>query len=171
MKIYTKTGDNLQTTTFKGRVYKNDSVIELEGTLDEATTSLALARTFVKDNDIKNLLEKIILKMFDLGSEILGYTKDKVTLLDSEEFEKIIDEYSQKMESQKSFIIPGTTKSGAFIHTARTNVRRLERRIVDYALENSVSQNNFVSQNILKYINRLSDLLFTLGKWEDLISE
>lgn len=162
MKIYTKGGDKLQTTTFKGRVYKSDFVIEVEGALDEATTFLALARVNANDEDVKSILEAVIKKMFSLGSDLLGYTKNSVKEEDVFKLEQIIDLYSSKMESKKEFIIPGQTIGGANVHVARTMVRRLERRIVAYALENEISE------VILKYINRLSDLLFTLGKWEDM---
>lgn len=163
MKIYTKSGDNMQTTTFKGRVYKDELVIEVEGVLDEVTTVLAFAASCNENNEIKSLLENLIQKMFAYGSELLGYTNGKITLEDVESLEKIIDEYSEKMVSYKEFIVPGKNLRSASIHLARTTVRRLERRIVAYFREEN--KENAV---LLQFINRLSDLLFTIGKWEDL---
>lgn len=164
MKIYTKSGDKMQTTTFKGRVYKDDLVIEVEGTLDEATTTLAFAKANNSDEEICKILNDLINKMFAFGSEFLGYTKDKITSDDVSELEKIIDEYSLKMEKNNDFIVPGQNVRSASIHLARVTIRRLERRIVRYYRENSMDGNNI----LLQFINRLSDLLFTLGKWEDL---
>ena len=64
MKIYTKSGDKLQTTTYKGRVYKSDLIIEVEGSLDEATSYLALARASASKEDTKVILEKVIKKLY-----------------------------------------------------------------------------------------------------------
>lgn len=163
MKIYTKTGDNMQTTTFKGRVYKDDLVIEVEGVLDEVTTTLAFALSSNQDKKIKELLENLIQKMFVYGSELLGYTNGKITIDDVLFLEKIIDEYTEKMVSHNEFIVPGKNIRSASIHLARTTVRRLERRIVAYFREEK--KENAI---LLQFINRLSDLLFTIGKWEDL---
>ena len=66
MKIYTRNGDKMKTTTFKGQVYKSDLVIEVEGTLDEATTMLAFARANNTDKDIKDILEKLIKKKLEV---------------------------------------------------------------------------------------------------------
>ena len=161
MKIYTKSGDKLQTTTFKGRVYKSDLVIEVEGSLDEATSYLALARTCASKDDTKEILEKVIKKLFSLGSDFLGYTKEEVKESDVLELENIIDSFENKIERKKEFVIPGKTVGGANVHIARTSVRRLERRMVAYGLENEVNE------VLYKYVNRLSDLLFILGEWED----
>ena len=161
MKIYTKSGDKLQTTTYKGRVYKSDLIIEVEGSLDEATSYLALARTSASKEDTKVILEKVIKKLFSLGSEFIGYTKDVIKEEDVLELENIIDSFDGKFERKKEFVIPGKTVGGANVHIARTAVRRLERRMVAYGLENEVKD------VLYKYVNRLSDLLFTLGEWED----
>lgn len=163
MKIYTKSGDKMQTTTFKGRVYKDDLVIEVEGVLDEVTTTLAFALSTNTNEKIKALLENLIKKMFAYGSELLGYTNGKITEEDVLFLEKTIDEYSEKMASHNEFIIPGKNLRSASIHLARTTVRRLERRIVAYFREEKKD-----NEILLQFINRLSDLLFTLGKWEDL---
>lgn len=161
MKIYTKSGDKLQTTTYKGRVYKSDLIIEVEGSLDEATSYLALARASAIKEDTKVILEKVIKKLFSLGSEFIGYTKDVIKEEDVLELENIIDSFDGKFERKKEFVIPGKTVGGANVHIARTAVRRLERRMVAYGLENEVKD------VLYKYVNRLSDLLFTLGEWED----
>ena len=161
MKIYTKSGDKLQTTTYKGRVYKSDLIIEVEGSLDEATSYLALARASASKEDTKVILEKVIKKLFSLGNEFIGYTKDVIKEEDVLELENIIDSFDGKFERKKEFVIPGKTIGGANIHIARTAVRRLERRMVAYGLENEVKD------VLYKYVNRLSDLLFTLGEWED----
>ena len=79
MAIYTKSGDNLLTDAKEGRVYKSDLIIEIEGTLDEAETSLALAKCEVAKTEIRDILLNIIKELFDFGSDLLGYSKGLIT--------------------------------------------------------------------------------------------
>lgn len=161
MAIYTKSGDNLLTDAKEGRVYKSDLIIEIEGTLDEAETSLALAKCEVAKTEIRDILLNIIKELFDFGSDLLGYSKGLITTDVVSNLEGLIDTYQNDLKDINKFVIPGETKEGALIHTSRVTIRRLERRIVEYAKENEVSK------VLLEYINRLSDLLFTLARWVD----
>lgn len=158
MKIYTKTGDNLFTTTNKGKVYKSSLIIEIEGTLDEVETTLSLARCKVSDDKVKEILANLTNEMFSFGSDFLGYSTGKITKDSVTNLENTIDLYQEKLEKIDQFVTP-STEASAFIHLARVTVRRLERRIVRYALDNKVED------ILLQYVNRLSDLLFTLARW------
>lgn len=162
MKIYTKSGDNLTTSTKIGRVYKSDLIIEVEGCLDEAETTISLAKANVKDNEVKDILANLSKELFSFGGDLIGYSVDKITLDNVDKIEKLIDFYQEKLDKVNDFVTPGETKDGAFIHLARVNVRRLERRVVEYAKEAEVKE------ILLQYVNRLSDLLFTLARWVDL---
>ena len=159
MRIYTKTGDHLMTSTKIGRVYKSDLIIEVEGTLDEVETALSLAKCETKDETIKGILANLTKEMFDFGGDFLGYSNGKITEEKVENLEKIIDSYQEKLEKTNNFVTPGENTESAFIHSARVTVRRLERRVVAYGRENEVSD------VLLEYVNRLSDLLFTLARW------
>lgn len=158
MKIYTKAGDNLQTTTKIGKVYKSDLIIEIEGTLDEVETVLAVAKAKATNKKMHDLLNDLIKEMFNFGSDFLGYSKDTINSDSIKHLEDLIDLYQEKLPKTSEFIIPGENETSAFIHLARVNVRKLERRIVEYAINNSVNS------NLLSYINRLSDLLFVLAR-------
>ena len=158
MKIYTKTGDNLKTDTFGRRVFKDDLVIEANGTIDELQCQLMIAHNMTEHEDIKALLLNICRNLFIIGADISSagdrFDQEKVYEIETE-----IDKYSSTLPPLKEFILPGLNLISSHIHLARTVCRRCERVIVKYALD------NFVNYNILKYINRLSDLLFVLGRY------
>lgn len=162
MKIYTKSGDKLTTSTKIGRVYKNDLIIEVEGTLDEAETTISLAKTQVKNEEVKTILGDLVNELFSFGGDLIGYSVDKINSENVNKLEQLIDFYQEKLDKVNDFVTPGKSQEGAFIHLARVTVRRLERRVVAYARENEVRE------ELLQYINRLSDLLFTLARWVDL---
>ena len=160
MKIYTKTGDNLQTDTLGKRVYKDDLVIEANGTIDELQCQLMVTYNLLKDEDIKQILITICKNLFTVGYDISSagdnFSQEKV-----HEIEDLIDKYEASLPPLTEFILPGATLVGSHMHLTRAVARRCERVIVKYALE------NFVNSNILKYLNRLSDLLFILGRYLD----
>jgi len=164
MKIYTKTGDNLTTSIITERVDKDDLRIEVEGTVDELIANLTLATTLNNDSQIISLIKTIIKKLFIVSGDAIGYGKIKISKEDVEEIERTIDEYSSKLPKVNSFIELGTKPSSASIHVARTVCRRFERRIV------SLAKKQGVSKEALQYVNRLSDLLFILGRYEEEIN-
>jgi cob(I)alamin adenosyltransferase len=164
MKIYTKTGDNLTTSIITERVDKDDLRIEVEGTVDELIAHLTLATTLNNNSQIISLIKMIIKKLFIVSGDAIGYGKIKISKEDVEEIERTIDEYSSKLPKVNSFIELGTKPSSASIHVARTVCRRFERRLV------SLAKKQGVSKEALQYVNRLSDLLFILGRYEEEIN-
>ena len=164
MKIYTKTGDNLTTSIITERVDKDDLRIEGEGTEDELIAHLTPATTLNNNSQIISLIKMIIKKLFIVSGDAIGYGKIKISKEDVEEIERTIDEYSSKLPKVNSFIELGTKPSSASIHVARTVCRRFERRMV------SLAKKQGVSKEALQYVNRLSDLLFILGRYEEEIN-
>lgn len=169
MKIYTKTGDKGETGLFGGgRVLKSEPRIEAYGTIDELNSVIGVAVTEVKDAEIKALLEKIQNQLFTAGSDLAAPRGEKelsyiqrMDLGSAAELEAEIDKFDAKLPELKNFILPGGTKGAAYLHLARTVCRRAERLVV--ALHNSVD----IGTEILVYLNRLSDLLFVLARYEN----
>lgn len=173
MKIYTKTGDRGETSLFGGeRVSKNSSRIEAYGTVDELNSFIGITITEVNDSSVKDLLTKIQNQLFIVGSDLATPKNEKTAKLNiervtpeySNDIEKFIDEYDAKLESLKNFILPGGTKAAALLHICRTIARRAERRVV--ALNNTEK----IGDNIIIFLNRLSDLFFVLARYENQIS-
>jgi cob(I)alamin adenosyltransferase len=173
MKIYTKTGDKGETGLFGGeRVPKNSLRIEAYGTLDELNAFIGLAVTEVADNSIKNLLHKIQNQLFIVSADLATPDDEKTKKLDifrtpAEYYidaEKEIDKYEAKLESLQNFILPGGTNGAALLHVCRTISRRAERIAV--ALNNTVN----IGENIIIFLNRLSDLFFVLARFENAVT-
>lgn len=162
MKIYTKTGDKGQTSLYdQTRVYKNDIRVESYGTIDELNANLGFARQFITDERVIDLIVLIQKSLFDVGGELATKDfetfKNKITTADVEKLETEIDYYMQmKQDKVFKFTLPGSTKADASLHICRTVCRRAERRIID------LSQSEDVSEVLIKYVNRLSDLLYAL---------
>ena len=164
MKIYTKTGDTGQTSLLGGvRVSKADPRVDAYGEVDEANAALGVARALGVPSDIDKALERIQRDLFALGSSLAdGRTNavahDAKMLLgeaDIARLESWIDEGQASLPALRRFILPGGTAAGAALHLARTVTRRAERRIV--ALEHA-------DPIQIRYINRLSDLLFVIAR-------
>jgi cob(I)alamin adenosyltransferase len=167
MKIYTKTGDEGKTGFVGGeRVSKNDLRIEATGTLDELNSVLGVALSFVADEKLRFIIEKAQHDLFTLGAELSWFTSKAgsrrlpmTTPAQVEELEGFIDELDAVLAPQTSFILPNGTQASTFLHLARTVCRRAERLIV------TLSQQHPLNPEILKYINRLSDLLFIMARY------
>ena len=164
MKIYTKTGDKGQTSLYDNtRVDKDSLRVESYGTVDELNSSIGLARNFIDDNEIVNILYNIQRELFDAAGELATMDREKfpekITEKHVESLEKIIDTYLSKIPKIDKFIIPGSNKSSASLHVARTVCRRAERRII------TLSKMEPVSPILVKYVNRLSDCLYTLARF------
>ena len=170
MKIYTKTGDSGETGLFGGeRVAKNSPRIEAYGTVDELNAFIGLAIAEVHDPDAKKLLGKIQNQLFVVGSDLATPEngKNRIQRVTSEfyiEAEIAIDNFEVKLEELKNFIVPGGSKSASHLHVCRTICRRAERRVVE--LKQTVNS----VENIIIYLNRLSDLFFVLARYENLVS-
>ena len=161
-KIYTRTGDGGDTSLVDGRrVAKHSRRPAAFGEVDEANSVIGLARLHTSD-DADEMLGRIQNDLFDLGADLatpegdslaLRITGDQVTRLETE-----IDDMNSSLEPLKSFILPGGTEAAAWLHLARTVVRRAERRMTELATE------EVVNDTAMKYVNRLSDHLFVLAR-------
>lgn len=164
MRIYTKTGDKGTTSLFDGnRVAKDDIRVESYGTIDELGSFMGLAKNYVEDDDIKELIENIQNKLFTLASNLA--TEDEANIKfhivenDIVFLEGIIDKYMNLLDNPMGFIVPGSNTKSAYLHVARTVCRRAERRII------SLSRVAIVDPLLIKYVNRLSDCLYALARF------
>ena len=166
MKIYTKTGDAGETGLFGGsRVSKASLRVEAYGEVDELNSTIGWARVSVAASGLDALLNQIQNDLFEVGAE-LGSTaerKQKSTMPLIEEpqvqaLENAIDEYEEGPPPLTSFVLPGGSEQAARFHVARCVCRRAERSIVALGTEDAVRG------EVLRYVNRLSDLLFTLAR-------
>jgi cob(I)alamin adenosyltransferase len=173
MKIYTKTGDKGETGLFGGeRVPKNALRIEAYGTIDELNSFIGLAVTEVRNPEVKSLLEEIQNELFSIGSDLAAPESDKNARLGIKRvpshlyinLEKQIDKFEERVEELRNFILPGGTKSAAYLHICRTVCRRAERLVTSLKITEQMNE------NILIYLNRLSDLLFVLSRYENAFS-
>jgi cob(I)alamin adenosyltransferase len=173
MKIYTKTGDTGETGLYGGeRILKSSLRINAYGTVDELNAFIGLAITEVRDANVNKLLEKIQNQLFVVGSDLSApdnekSKKNKVPRVTSEfylEAEIAIDNFEDKLKELKNFILPGGSKAAAHLHVCRTICRRAERLVVE------LKGNNNIGENIIIYLNRLSDLFFVLARYENLVS-
>ena len=166
MKIYTRTGDSGDTALFDGtRVQKSDRRVAAYGDLDELNAWLGLVAASLHDEGIAAQLQQIQRDLFALGSRLADpahriagrVTKAAVTAEDVARLERWIDAYDAEIPPLRRFILAGGGPAGAALHVARTVCRRAERAMVELgaaAFENE----------LLQYVNRLSDLLFTIAR-------
>jgi len=173
MPIYTKTGDRGKTSLFSGkRVLKSDLRVETYGTIDELNSIIGVVVVHVGGKkDLKKLKVSILEiqnTLFYIGS-YLADLPDVINDIDLEgktlEFEGQIDEMTEQMPKLTSFIIPGGGEIGAHLHQARTITRRAERVII------KLSQKEKVDARVIKYVNRLSDLFFTMSRYANYIEK
>jgi len=168
-KIYTRTGDDGSTGLVSGpRRSKADVRIEAYGTIDEANATIGLARLHSSnDAELDKTLAHIQNDLFDVGSDFatpgpddeLTYEPLRAVQSQVEWLEQSIDTYNEALEPLKSFTVPGGSALSAHLHLSRTVVRRAERCGV--ALLDAEPDTNPIA---VKYLNRLSDLLFVLSR-------
>jgi len=159
-KIYTRTGDDGTTGLGDGsRVKKDNLRVEAYGTVDEANSAIGvvLAVASVPD-EIRRCLTIVQHDLFDLGGELCipGHKAVENEFVDRLETE--LDQFNADLPPLKDFILPGGGEAAAACHLARTIVRRAERRV------STLRQNEAVRDEVLKYLNRLSDLLFVIAR-------
>ncbi|MBC7419469.1 MAG: cob(I)yrinic acid a,c-diamide adenosyltransferase [Bdellovibrio sp.] len=170
MKIYTKTGDKGTTRLVDGScVEKFNPRVEAYGSVDELNSGLGVVRSHLKQNvalvEIDVYLEKIQSSLFSVGSllatadEKVFYTLTQIEDAQISELEKWIDLYTEPLPALKNFILPGGHLIASYLHVSRTACRRAERRTSEM-----MSREKHY-QNVLIYLNRLSDLLFTWARW------
>lgn len=173
MKIYTKTGDSGETSLFGGRrVWKDDLRISAYGTVDELNAVLGIALTEINDEELKIVLKSLQNELFVLGSDLAtpldkgnkGFQIPRIEKSYSERLEKLIDNFDAKLPELKNFILPGGSKGAANLHLARTVCRRAEREVV------SLSRNEEINVEVEIYLNRLSDLLFVLARYQNFVT-
>lgn len=165
MKIYTKTGDAGDTGLFGGaRVSKDDVRVEAYGDVDELNSVLGVVRAEGSlGAPFDELLAAIQSRLFDVGAELAnGKGKDLgiplVTEDDVVAIERAIDRAEEELEPLRTFVMPGGARLASALHVARTVCRRAERRIV------TLGRTHEVRGEVLRYVNRLSDLFFTLAR-------
>jgi cob(I)alamin adenosyltransferase len=163
MKIYTKTGDD-GNTGLQGnfRIAKSHPRIMAYGTVDEANAAIGIVLTNILDEDVSQLLSQIQNDLFLLGSDLsnqnLNDPKNRVSLEMIEKLEKSIDLFELELSPLTNFILPGGNLAAAQTHQVRTIVRRAETLVV------KLSDKDEINSNCIKYLNRLSDLMFVLGR-------
>jgi cob(I)alamin adenosyltransferase len=163
MKIYTKTGDD-GNTGLQGdfRISKSHPRIMAYGTVDEANAAIGIVLTNSLDDDVSQLLSQIQNDLFLLGSDLsnqnLNDLKNRVSLDMIEKIERSIDTFESELPPITNFILPGGNMAAAQIHQVRTIVRRAETLVV------KLSDKDEINSNSIKYLNRLSDLMFVIGR-------
>ncbi len=165
MKIYTKTGDKGQTSLIGGtRVPKHHIRIEAYGTIDELNSHIGLLRDQTIDKHSKQLLIEIQDRLFTIGSSLASdpeKAKMKIPDLKEEDIvllELEIDKMNETLPEMHTFILPGGHTTVSFCHITRCVCRRAERLTIH------LSENSYVSDLVIKYLNRLSDYLFILSR-------
>ena len=163
MKIYTKTGDD-GNTGLQGnlRISKSHPRIISYGTVDEANAALGVVLTNSLDDDINKILTEIQNDLFLVGADLsnpnLNDMKNRMPLDKIEKLEQHIDHFESELPPLTNFILPGGDIAAAQLHYVRTVVRRAETLVVQ------LSEKDEINANCIKYLNRLSDLFFVIGR-------
>jgi cob(I)alamin adenosyltransferase len=166
-KIYTRTGDEGKTSLGDGsRLPKFHLRVAAYGSIDEANSAIGVANLHVGNADVFQLLRHIQNDLFDVGADLcrpetpgaekplLRITEEQVTWLENR-----IDFFNAELEPLSSFVLPGGSPASAYLHLARTVTRRAERDVA------RLSADEPVNGAVLRYVNRLSDLLFVLARF------
>ena len=158
-KIYTRTGDDGSTGLGDGsRVAKDSARVAAYGTIDEANSAIGLLLAAPVADDIRDLLTRIQHQLFDLGGELCIPGHAAIHDADVDALEQALDAHNAGLPPLKEFILPGGGEAAARCHVARTIVRRAEREAV------TLARIEPVRPQALRYLNRLSDLLFVLAR-------
>ncbi len=171
-KIYTRTGDDGTTALGDGsRLRKYDLRVASYGTVDETNAAIGVARQALgpDQSELRDTLERIQNDLFDLGADLcvpdrgeeLSYEPLRVTDEQVAWLETEIDRMNSELKPLTSFILPGGNAAAAGLHLARTICRRAERHVVELAANGAEP----VNDPVLKYLNRLSDLLFVASRY------
>lgn len=169
MRIYTRTGDRGETHLFGGeRVPKDHPRVEAYGSVDELNSVLGLVRARLEPGELETLIARIQHTLFSIGAELAtARTEDpklaahlpRVGPERVEELERWIDRLDADLEPLRAFILPGGTEVASLLHVARSVARRAERRVI------TLARTEPLNPEILRYLNRLSDLLFVAARW------
>lgn len=164
-KIYTRTGDKGTTRLAEGtEVSKDSSYVEAYGDVDELNSAIGVVLSLNPDLKIQTSLENIQHHLFDLGGELASAGAIDPLIKDThvEELEVDIDTMNDELAPLEEFVLPGGSQTASLLHMARSICRRAERKTV------SLSKEQAVNPNLLGYLNRLSDLLFVMARYENL---
>jgi len=169
-KVYTRTGDDGTTGLGGGqRVPKDSPRIEAYGTVDELSSSIGVAVALGLQPRLAETLARIQNELFNLGSDLCILEEDKVKMpvpvveeRNVDALERLMDELSEELSPLQNFILPGGTPGAAQLHVARTVCRRAERLVI------ALSRLEPVGPFVVKYLNRLSDALFVMARYENL---
>jgi cob(I)alamin adenosyltransferase len=165
MKIYTRTGDEGETSLFAGgRVSKGDLRLHTYGTVDELNTILGLVAANALDPTVRDSVLRVQSELFTVGADLatpLDAEAKWIVRVASEaitQLEHDIDQWEEELPALKNFILPGGCIAGAFLHQARTVCRRAERWLV------MLQKQEDINPETLRYLNRLSDWLFVAAR-------
>ncbi len=168
MKIYTKKGDQGTTSLYGGsKTSKNSIRIHAYGTVDELNSTLGMALSHPVSDRGKQILEELQNQLFVLGADLATPKAkkvkiDRINTSDIDQLEEWIDELQETLPPLTAFILPGGAAAGSALHLSRTVCRRAERFTVALKQEESISNEPVI------YLNRLSDLLFVLARFENM---
>ncbi len=158
-KIYTRTGDDGSTGLGDGtRVGKDSARVTAYGTVDEANSSIGVVLATPVPDEIRVLLTRVQHQLFDLGGELCIPGHAAITGQDVDALEQQLDHFNEHLPPLKDFILPAGGEAAARCHLARTIVRRAERETV------TLARHDAVRPEAIRYLNRLSDLLFVLAR-------
>ena len=170
-RIYTRTGDDGSTALGSGeRRPKYDLRIAAYGTVDETNAAIGIARLYLSSEpDVDEILLRAQNDLFDLGADLAAPenpdkpSRERLRVVDSqvERLEAEIDKLNGELAPLKSFVLPGGAPAAAHLHLARTICRRAERLVVELAAD----KNERVGAPAIRYLNRLSDLLFVAARY------
>jgi cob(I)alamin adenosyltransferase len=168
VKFSTK-GDGGETSLLGGqRVPKYDTRPDTYGTLDEASSTLGVARAMTRNRKIKDIILDVQKDLLIMGAELSALPEDiqklshRIAEADVHRLEKLIDDLQKDVQLKNEFIYPGETPISAQIDVGRTIVRRAERKAAKLKAEGEID-----NTNIHRYLNRLADMLFVLARYEE----
>ena len=162
MKIYTKFGDKGKTSLVGKVTDKDDQRVIAYGEVDELNAIIGVVISHTRHENIKEILIPIQKDLFTIGADLANPQGEKLNRISParvSEFEKTIDEIWEQLPPLTHFVLPGGTQTASLLHLARTVCRRTERAVV------ALSKKEKINPDIIVYINRLSDLLFTLARF------
>jgi len=162
MTVYTKKGDKGKTTVNNVHLAKNDALLKVLGNLDELNSSLGLLHT-IRNKKIRIIILDLQKDLFSIGADLASRKKAFAYEGCTEELERKIDDLSKSLPPLRNFILPGGSKNAAQLQISRSVARRLERSIV--SLKKTGKYNELPLLQVVKYTNRLSDLLFVMARY------
>lgn len=175
MKTFNKRGDAGETSLlFDRRVPKDDPHCEAYGTIDEAVSALGITRNLVKSDRVRQIILEAQRELFKVSTELAAKADDHDRFVSSfspvtddmtARLEAIIDDLESRFAMPESFVVPGVTVGSAWLDLSRTIIRRAERRVVTLK-----QQGELRNVAVLRYLNRLADLLYTVARYEESLS-